>query len=162
MSANLDKQKPFLKGFVVDEMLGKLAKWLRLLGFDTIYIKSVDDSYLVNQAFRAQKILLTRDTKLIERKHIPKYILIRSDDYMEQLKEIIEGNNIRPDPNLFFSRCLLCNTELRVVSKEMVKLRVPDYVYETQAEFFVCPKCDKVYWNGTHIENVKRKLKGVL
>lgn len=148
--------------FIADEMLGRLAKWLRMLGYDTIYKTPTSDSSLVNQAFREQRIILTRDTRLIERKYIPRYILIKSDDYNEQLKQIIKDLNLQPNPNLFFSRCILCNTEIESISKDLVQKKVPLYIYETQKSFLHCPKCDKVYWAGTHVEMAKERLKEIL
>lgn len=143
-------------------MLGRLSKWMRLLGLDTVYNTPTTDSQLVNQAFREQRIILTRDTGLIDRKYIPKHVLIKSDNYIEQLEQVIKELNIIPDPGLFFSRCLLCNTEIESVSKENIKSKVPPYVYITQENFFHCPKCCKIYWSGTHVEKVKERLREVL
>lgn len=144
--------------FIADKMLGKAAKWLRILGYDTAYVKNTSDNYIVNQAFKEQRILLTRDTVLIERKHIPHYILIRSDNYIEQIRQIIRECNITPDQNIFFSRCLLCNGEINPVLKDIVKGKVPQYVYETQEKFLLCKKCNKIYWRGTHTENAMKKI----
>lgn len=148
--------------FIADEMLGRLSKWMRLLGFDTVYNTPTTDSRLVNQAFREQRIILTRDTGLVERKYIPKYVLVKSDNYIEQLEQIIKELNMKPDQDLFFSRCLLCNTEIESVSKDSVKSKVPRYVYMTQDNFLHCPNCDKIYWSGTHVEKVKERLREVL
>lgn len=148
--------------FIVDEMLGKLAKWLRMLGYDTLYITPTTDSFLVNQAFREQRIIITRDTRLVERKYIPRYILIKSDKYIEQLRQVIRELNLVPDKNLFFSRCLLCNTEIEPIPKGLVRAKVPQYIYETQNNFLCCPKCGRVYWAGTHVENAQNKLQEVL
>lgn len=147
--------------FIADEMLGRLAKWLRMLGYDTVYKTPTSDSSLVNQAFREQRIILTRDTRLVERKYIPRYILVKSDDYNEQLKQIIKESGLVPDPKLFFSRCLLCNTEIESISKDLVKKKVPPYVYKTEKSFLRCPRCDKAYWAGTHVEMAKKKLKQI-
>lgn len=148
--------------FIVDEMLGRLAKWLRMLGYDTVYKTPTTDSILVNQAFREQRIIITRDTRLVERKYIPRFIVIKSDKYTEQLKQIVTELGLVPDPGLFFSRCLLCNTEIESVSKDIVKYKVPPYVYETQGCFLHCPRCDKIYWSGTHVDRAKEKLGGIL
>lgn len=148
--------------FIADEMLGRLAKWLRMLGYDTIYKTPTTDSSLVNQAFREQRVMLTRDTRLIERKYIPRYVLIKSDDYNEQLRQIIKDLNLLPEPNLFFSRCLLCNTEIESISKDLAQQKIPPYIYNTQERFLRCPKCDKIYWAGTHVEMAKERLKEIL
>lgn len=148
--------------FIADEMLGKLARWLRMLGYDTVYNTPTTDSSLVNQAFREQRIIITRDTRLVERKLIPRYILIKSDKYIEQLRQVIKELNLVPDKNLFFSRCLLCNTEIEPIPKGVIKTKVPPYVYETQDNFLHCPRCDRIYWAGTHVEKAKGKLQEVL
>lgn len=148
--------------FIVDEMLGRLAKWLRMLGYDTTYNTPTTDSSLVNQAFREQRVILTRDTRLVERKYVPRYILIKSDKYIEQLRQVIVELNLVPDKNLFFSRCLLCNAEIESIPKNIIKEKVPPYVYETQTNFLHCPKCDKIYWAGTHVGEAHKKLQEVL
>lgn len=145
--------------FIADEMLGKLATWLRILGYDTLYPRPTTDSLLVTRALKERRIILTRDTRLIERKHMPRYILIKSDNYNEQLKQVIEELSLKPDQNKWFSRCLLCNTEIQPIPKSDVKTKVPEYTYKTHEEFFLCPDCGRVYWSGTHIQNVEEKLK---
>lgn len=144
--------------FIVDEMLGRLATWLRILGYDTLYISPTTDSNLVNLAFKEQRIVLTRDTKMVERKHMPKYVLIKSDNCDEQLKETIRALKLKPDPDKLFSRCLLCNTEIQPVPKKNIKDKVPEYTYKTHKEFFKCPECNKIYWSGTHVQKVKERL----
>lgn len=148
--------------FIVDEMLGRLAKWLRMLGYDTVYKTPTSDSILVNQAFREQRIMLTRDTRLVDRKYIPRYILIKSDNYIEQLRQIIKELGLLPAPDLFFSRCILCNTEIESIPKNEVETKVPPYVYKTQEKFLYCPRCNKIYWSGTHIEMARERLREVL
>jgi uncharacterized protein with PIN domain len=148
--------------FVADEMLGKLAKWLRILGYDTLYIKNKDDNYLINSAFKEQRMLLTRDTAMVERKYIPQYILIKSDNYLEQIKQIIGEYKIVPNRDMFFSRCLLCNSEIKPILKDDIKEKVPEYVYDTQDNFLFCRKCGKIYWKGSHIENAMKKIMELL
>lgn len=148
--------------FIVDEMLGRLAKWLRMIGYDTVYKTPTTDSILVNQAFREQRIIITRDTRLVERKYIPRFIIIKSDKYMEQLKQLVAELGLVPDPNLFFSRCLLCNAEIESISKDIVKPKIPPYVFETQESFLRCPSCNKIYWSGTHVDRAKEKLCEIL
>jgi len=147
--------------FIVDEMLGKLAKWLRLLGYDTSYITSIDDGTLVQLAFREKRIIITRDTHMLERKHLPRYLFIKSDNYLEQVKQTFEELNLTINFNMFFTRCLLCNSMLCSITKEMVKGSVPEYTYQTHEEFFNCPQCDKIYWSGTHREKIYENLKKI-
>lgn len=144
--------------FIVDEMLGKLARWLRILGYDTLFLSPTTDSLLVIRALKEQRIILTRDTRLVERKYMPRYVLIKSDDCNEQLKEVIKELGLKPDPNKRFSRCLICNTEIQPISRQEVKTRVPEYTYRTHEEFLWCSCCNRIYWSGTHIQNVEEKI----
>lgn len=148
--------------FIVDEMLGKLAKWLRILGYDTLYISPTTDSYLVSQAFKEQRIILTRDRRLVERKYMPKYVLVKSNDYNEQLEEIRKELGLKPDPEKWFSRCLICNTEIQPVKKEEIKDKVSEFTYETHEQFYQCSSCNRIYWPGTHTKNVIGKLTNLL
>lgn len=148
--------------FILDEMLGRLARWLRMLGYDAVYNTPTTDSALVKQAFREQRIIITRDTRLVERKYVPRYILIKSDNFIEQLKEVISGLDLMPDKTAFFFRCLLCNTEIKSIPKDKIRPKVPPYVYETQTNFLACPKCDRIYWKGTHVEKAMKKLEEIL
>lgn len=150
--------------FIADEMLGKLATWLRILGYDTLYISPTTDGNLVARAFKEKRVILTRDTRLVERKHMPKFVLIKSDDYNEQLRETIKELDLKPDPDKMFSRCLICNVLIEQVQKKDIKDKVPEYTYTTHDNFFKCPNCGKIYWTGTHIQNVRDKLRtlGVL
>lgn len=148
--------------FIADEMLGKLAKWMRLLGYDTEYVKLKDDNYLVNKAFQEQRILLTRDTRIIERKFIPRFLLVKSDDFTKQLREVIKNFNLVPAEELFFTRCLICNTNIKPISKDLARDKVPAYVYETQEDFLICTICNRIYWRGTHVEKAKERLKEIL
>lgn len=145
--------------FIVDEMLGRLAKWLRLLGYDTVYLTPTTDSAIIRQALKEQRIVLTRDRRMVERKHMPRYLLIDSDRYPEQLKQVIQEFVLVPKKDNFFCRCLLCNTLIQTISKAEIFPRVPAYTFKTQAEFFNCPHCNKIYWTGTHIAMIQQKLK---
>lgn len=140
-------------------MLGKLAKWLRMLGYDTSYIHGASDDHLVRMAIREDRILLTRDHLLAQRRIIRnRCIFIRSLKTSEQVSQVIEELSLKsPDENLF-TRCVACNGEIFPVSKETIANEVPPYVYRTQTEFGRCTSCGKVYWKGTHVEHVLSAL----
>ncbi len=140
--------------FIADEMLGTVAKWLRILGFDTLYAKGMDDSEILETAEREDRVILTRDKELVlraERKGL-KSVFLGNAELEDDLRAILKI--YPPDPDLFMSRCTICNTPLEEVPKERVKGKVPEGVYERQDRFWYCPKCDKYYWEGSHWEKM--------
>ncbi len=149
------KEKP---RFIADNMLGKLAKWLRILGFDVLYPKYAKDVELVFTSLSEDRILLTRDTGLIKRKILKDYIFIQSDNWLDQLQEVINVANLIEyiTEENFFTRCPICNSQLKPIEKERVIGWVPHYVYCTNTKFSMCPSCKKIYWKGTHIEKIKK------
>ncbi len=146
--------------FVLDNMLGKLAKWLRLLGFDTLYPKFAKDIELVIISLSQKRILLTKDTGLIKRKDLKDYLLIESNNWRDQLKEVINYFHLEKyiKKERFFTICPVCNTPLVSIEKEDALGWVPHYVFCTNEEFSMCPSCKKIYWKGTHIENIYNYL----
>jgi len=148
--------------FIADCMLGKLAKWLRLIGCDTEYVHDAQDDELVRRALREDRILLTRDGTLAGRRMVRgRSFLIESEETGKQLRQVIERFGIRIDSDGLFTRCIICNEPMEDVPKLSVKRLVPPYVYKTQERFGRCPSCGKVYWRGTHVEHVIRALGGV-
>jgi len=135
--------------FLVDFMLGRLCKWLRLLGYDSSYFVSDKKSDLIYQSLKDGRIILTRDHRLSKKKAI-KLIIINSDLLEEQLKQVFSELNVKVDLDNLFTRCTVCNEPLLEIEKEKVKDRVPSYVFQTKEEFSYCPGCQKVYWKGTH------------
>lgn len=149
--------------FLVDFMLGKLARELRMMGFDTVYINKEDITQqsifsLLNRAKQEGRKLLTRNHKLMGYAEV---FFIKSEKVSAQVKEVLEGfklySALQP-----FSRCLRCNELLRVVTKTEVKGKVPFYIYQTKEEFAHCSKCDKFYWRGSHLKNMQERLKEIL
>ncbi len=135
--------------FITDAMLGKLARWLRILGYDVLYEPAISDDDLIAKALHEHRIILTMDRLLTERKSAKNSLLIRSPDYKEQLRQVITHFNIDYKSGIF-TRCLVCNKLLDPIKKEKIKDRVPPYVYSTQDEFDICRQCSRVYWSGTH------------
>jgi uncharacterized protein len=147
--------------FFADSMLGKLARWLRTLGFDVEYEKDIDDSELVERAVREGRIILTRDTLLIKRRRIRGgYIFIESDSIGEQLRQLsaIYGTGFER----FLTRCLRCNALLEGVPRSGIEDKVPPYVYNTREKFMRCPRCGRIYWAGTHREKMLKALSRLL
>ena len=147
--------------FMADEMLGKLAKWLRTIGYDTVYYTGGGDSALVQRALAEGRVILTKDSHLVRRKLARKALFIRSDRPREQLKQVVEELGLDAQSRLF-TRCLMCNRELADVKKECVQEKVPVYTYLTQDRFYECPGCGRVYWPGTHRDNMLQMINDIV
>ena len=143
--------------FIADIMVGKLAKYLRMAGYDVLYENTATDDEIMKIALKTGRTVLTRDSLMIARKEFVKgmikYLLIRDDKLKKQLEQVQSEFNFSLKPNLI--RCVECNYRLAEVKKEDVKNKVPPYVYKTQQNFMYCKKCDKYYWRGTHYHNIK-------
>lgn len=139
-----------------DEMLGRLARWLRLLGLDVAYVKGVDDDVLVEAAQREGRVLVTRDEALAAR--VPGSILVRSLDAAVQLREVLAVLG-PPDPALRMSRCSLCNAVLEALPRAQAEGRVPPSVWAAHEAYWRCPSCDRVYWRGTHTARIEQDLR---
>jgi uncharacterized protein with PIN domain len=143
--------------FIADVMVGKLARWLRILGFDAAYSNKYADDELIRIAEAENRVILTRDRGLAARRISVPCLLIDSDHYKEQIRQVITAFSLADFKT--FSRCIECNTELQTVDKEDVFERIPPFVYLTQQRFAMCPQCQRVYWHGTHAEGMLKRLK---
>jgi len=141
-------------------MLGKLARWLLILGYDTAWARGEDpgDLFLLERARREDRILLTRDARIPEVKGLRKLVL-RSQRFEEQLRQVLKAFGLKPDPARLFRRCTLCNVLIEAVAKEEVLAELPEKVRALDTGFFRCPACRRLYWTGTHVENTLAKLK---
>ena len=148
-----------LMKFLVDRMLGKLAKDLRLLGYDTLYFKGEGPLELIDLGRRERRVILTRNTRLSPKRPEDQIVQITEDRPALQLRQLISGNRIQFEEGRLFSRCLLCNAVLEGVSRQEVEGRVPDFIFHQRKEFVRCPQCQKIYWRGTHQENMERRLR---
>ena len=145
--------------FAADRMLGKLAKWLRVMGQDVIYGQHLSGYGLIRAACTENRLILTRDRGL-KRKQPPDFLFIESDHYREQLRQVIKACDLRPLHDAF-TRCLECNLMLESRSKASVEKIVPPYVFATQEKFSWCPKCNRVFWPATHHERMLDELKSL-
>lgn len=133
-------------------MLGRLAKWMRLLGFDTTYFRNTNGKTIIYHSRKEGRTILSR-SKILSEKY-DDLVLIESETLIDQLKQITNIVKI----NLPFSRCPVCNTETEKVEKEEVKIVVPDYVFEIHNDFKKCPACGRVFWKGTHYKEIKKVI----
>lgn len=140
--------------FLCDAMLGRLTRWIRLLGYDAAY-SDAGDHELARRARAEDRILLTRDTQLVNRRGI-KALLITSDDPADQLRQVVREFDLAQ--SRVFSRCPTCNTPLRQTPRLAVKDRVPPYVLHHHTSFRECPGCGKVYWRGSHWQRIRDQL----
>jgi uncharacterized protein len=142
--------------FVADVMVGKLARWLRVLGVDVLYSNKYEDDEIIQLAESENRVILTRDTRLASRRTSAKCLLIESGDYKEQVQQVVSSLSLKGFKA--FSRCLECNARLEQVDKEAIFDKVPPFVYLTQDRFARCPSCDRVYWHGTHTEEMLKTI----
>jgi uncharacterized protein with PIN domain len=146
-----------------DHMLGSLAKWLRIFGFDTFYPDSTtNDDFILQIATREKRLLISRDKELLIRakKTLVPVLEIQTTNLTEQLQQILK--KIPVDEEKILSRCTVCNTLLHSVEKETIKDKIPEKVFQTRNEFWVCPSCSKYYWMGTHYENMREKINSLI
>jgi uncharacterized protein with PIN domain len=144
--------------FLADRMLGKLARWLRILGYDTAYLPQLSPEGILREGRRQKRLILTRDTRLLRRKDAPPFIFVQSDYFREQLCQVVDTLHLDPLRALF-TRCAECNWILEEVAKAAVHERVPEYVWQTQSEFRRCPECHRLYWGATHRDHVLEELR---
>jgi uncharacterized protein len=146
-----------------DHMLGSLAKWLRIFGFDTFYPDSTtNDDFILQIATREKRLLISRDKELLIRakKTLVPILEIQVTNLTEQLQQVLK--EIPVDEEKILSRCTVCNTLLHSVEKETIKDKIPEKVFQTRNEFWVCPACSKYYWMGTHYENMREKINSLV
>ena len=147
--------------FIVDNNVGKLAKWLRIMGYDALLFTEDDDGKMVKVALAQNRVILTKDTQIMRRRLVTsgrlKAILIKDDEPKAQLRQIAEtlGLDYQFRP---FSICLECNQSLVERNKNEVRDLVPSHVFKTQNLYMECPSCHRIYWRGTHWQAMSREL----
>lgn len=146
---------------IADAMLGRLARWLRFLGFDVLYEREISDNMLIKIAREQDRSILTRDTRLVKRKGLGHFLLIKSDNPFRQLSEVLGTLNLRYDDLL--SRCVKCNGLLtRIADKNQIEGSVPEHVFLHFPVFMKCTNCGRIYWKGTHPEKFISDLRDIL
>ncbi len=147
--------------FIVDCMLGKLAKWLKILGFDALYFSKIEDAKLLALAERERRVLLSRDNGLIVKARKIKTLFIESEDWNSQVKQVLNHFDLWQDVEPY-SRCIECNVTLKDLSKRRARNLVTPFVYQKAESFALCPKCGRVYWKGTHHRDMEFRLDEIL
>jgi uncharacterized protein with PIN domain len=147
--------------FVCDRHLGRLARMLRTLGFDTLYRNDWTEAQIVAIARREERAVLTGSRALLKRRTVGRARLIRSDLVDEQTREIVRrfglAERVRP-----FARCNRCNGELRPVPKREVLARIPPRTRAWLEEYLTCAACGQLYWEGTHVERMRARIESIL
>lgn len=147
--------------FLADAMLGALARWLRILGFDCAYEADIADEILVRRAVAERRAILTRDRALPDEWRVSGVHVLRSEDPRQQLREVVQRFALAPLAHPF-TRCSRCNEALLEASLDEVAERVPAHVRATRRTYRRCPACERVYWRGTHTERMGRVVERVL
>jgi uncharacterized protein with PIN domain len=145
---------------IVDFMCGKLVRWLRVLGLDAEYFRETDTRALLKRALSEELTIVTRNSRLSSTPGVS-MLLLKSEIPEEQVKQVLDELGLLGSIALF-ARCIVCNGELKAVSKEDVRGRVPFYTFQRQERFKKCPGCGRIYWEGTHVEHMKRRIAELL
>jgi hypothetical protein len=153
-------RRPEAPRFLADTMLGRLATWLRILGYDTEYFRGTDTA-LIERAREDGRILLTRDSGLLRRRRMPPHLFVLSDHVMEQLRQVMGAFHLTPaDPSE--GRCPRCNAVVEPRTKAEVAGRVPEFVWSHQEAFWGCPSCGRVYWAGSHRQRMNETIRKLI
>lgn len=147
--------------FICDVHLGKLAKYLRMLGVDTDYYNVISDVDIVKISLNERRTILTRHSGLLKIKVVTHGYYIRNTNPIKQAGEVISRFQLEKSLK-YFSRCLKCNSLISPIDKEFILDSIPKKVKESQSEYFICKNCEKIFWKGTHYLNMLGKLKLII
>lgn len=143
--------------FFADVMAARLVKWLRAIGSDTVWEARIEDGKLVRRAIRERRFVLTLDKKLRDEWRADNIFLLDSEDVFEQIGEVIERFGIER-PVRLFTRCLVCNAILRPATARQISGRLPAGVIRAHNEFRLCPRCDRIFWEGSHTDRMRKTI----
>lgn len=146
--------------FIVSGELGRLAKWLRILGCDASYFSSVRRGELIIQSLKEGRMILTRDSRLKDHRGL-KMLRIESDLVKDQLTQTIDELKLKIKESNLFTRCVICNVLLEGIDKKEVSKKVPPFVYKSAQSFRKCPCCNRIYWAGTHWTKIKKFVRSL-
>ncbi|MFH1958210.1 MAG: Mut7-C RNAse domain-containing protein [bacterium] len=144
--------------FLVDRMCGRLAKWLRLLGYDASYVMQAQKpEEIIYDSLREQRVILTRNLRISGAKGFRVYH-VKSGDFFSQAKEVVGEFKLKIGGDKIFTRCINCNGGIKKIEKREAEGLVPAYVYQTAEAFYCCKNCKKIYWKGSHLELARKIL----
>jgi len=144
--------------FVADRTLGKLSRKLRTLGFDVVYCSGGNTTEAAKIAQREGRCLLTRSHKIPPGVGEFKFVIVEENDPRQQIQELFAKLSLRFAKENIFSRCLLCNEPLKQLPKAEVEGKIPDFIFRLYESCHSCPRCQRIYWPGTHWEKMKKEL----
>ncbi len=140
--------------FFADVNVARLVRWLRAIGVDTEWEDAIADHDLIKRAIEENRIVLTLDKKLTREWRADNVLLLQSDKFVEQFEQVVKQFHLKLPPELFI-RCLVCNTLLRLASETEILEQAPPRARENHDTFHVCPKCEKIYWKGSHTRRMR-------
>jgi uncharacterized protein len=144
---------------ICDQMLGSLATWLRILGFDTLYVPpDTTDDELISLAGKEHRLIITRDKMFSQKAKKQKIsvILLHTTNLVEQLRHVL--GHLSFNKKQILTRCTLCNSLLQSIDKSLIICKIPSTIFQKHETFWCCPTCSKIYWMGTHYDNMLRKI----
>lgn len=147
--------------FVCDVHLGKLAKNLRMIGIDSAYKNNYTAREIVNISINERRVILTRNPGLLKRSEVTHGYFVRNSIPLEQTKEIVNRFQLQNNINEF-SRCIECNSKLVETEKDKIIHRLPKRISKAHDDFYLCSECNKIYWKGSHFDNMLLKLKLIM
>jgi len=145
--------------FITDASLGRLAKWLRILGYDTVVFPNQAGREMLRKAATEGRIVLTRRKDMTERQYSGHLFLIMNIKVGNQLNDVINKYSLKINRQKMFGICLTCNKNLYPIAREAVRYLVPPFVLENCNHYNQCPLCQKIYWTGTHQRNALEFIK---
>jgi hypothetical protein len=148
--------------FIVDNMLGKLAKYLRMMGYDTFFPAPKNAKELIDLSKDENRAILTRNSIFIRDFKPENYLFIKSQSFSDQMLQVIKTYNLEINSDKFFTLCLVCNEPLLDISKDEVKGKIPEKVYSSFDNFMLCPSCSRIYWRGGHTQRMENRLMGIV
>lgn len=146
--------------FIVDGMLGRVARWLRMLGYDTKYAGDLQDNEILEIAANEGRIILTKDYQLYRKANASgiKAVFVEGRTHIEKMVDLSRQLNISLEINIEKSRCPKCNSPIKPIEKESIKDKVLYSTYKTYNEFWICTGCSQVYWKGSHWKKINDSL----
>lgn len=147
--------------FLVDTMCGRLARWLRILGYDAEWVSDQERQGLIVRCLKESRTLITRDHRFQKTRGI-QTIVLESDLIAGQIRELVQKFGLKIEEKNFFSRCTFCNLPLVTIDKKNISSKAAEYVIKTYEIFYQCPQCLRIYWNGTHKDLFEQQLWQIL